>query len=298
VASVAEKLPRAQALTLAWFQTRPGRDFLKKALVYVCLLWVCGLLVLPFVWMVSSSLKLQQHVFNPDWIPEPIAWNNYPEALTSAPFDVYWRNTLLMAIPRTIGAVLSASLVAYAFARLKWPGRDIWFAILLSTMMLPVAVTWVPQYLLFSKLGWVNTFLPLIVPHVLTANALWIFLLRQFYRTIPMELSEAARIDGASELRVWWQIIMPQIAPAVAYVVIVAFTQAWQDFQNPLIYLSSESNYVLQLGLIIFRASGGGIPQWHYLMAASVVVMLPVLVLFFVGQRFYTEGVTFTAFKG
>jgi multiple sugar transport system permease protein len=140
--------------------------------------------------------------------------------------------------------------------------------------------------------------LPLIVPDWLSTNALWIFLLRQFFRSIPMELSEAARIDGAGELRIWWQIVMPLVTPALAFVGISAFTAAWQDFQKPLIYLSTENNFVLQLGLIVFKASGGGVPQWHYLMAASVVVMLPVLVLFFLGQRYFTEGVALTGIKG
>jgi ABC-type glycerol-3-phosphate transport system permease component len=294
--------PRAGAAAptafAGWLRTRQGQDFTKKAISYILLIFISALLLLPFVWMVSSSLKLQDQVFNPNWIPNPIAWSNYAEALAQAPFDVYFRNTLIMVIPRTIGTVLSASLVAYSFARLKWPGRDLWFGALLATMMLPGVVTWIPQYILFSKLGWVNTFLPLIVPAWFSANGIWIFLLRQFFRGIPMELSEAAKIDGASELRIWWQIVTPLVTPALAFVGISAFTQAWQDFQGPLIYLSTENNYVLQLGLIIFKASGGGVPQWHYLMAASVMVMLPVLILFFIGQRYFTEGVTLTGIKG
>ena len=210
------------------FRTRSGQAFLKAAISYILLIGVSILLVLPFLWMLSSSLKLQEQVFNPNWIPQPIAWSNYVEALQAAPFDVYFRNTLIMVIPRTVGAVLSASLVAYSFARLKWPGRDLWFGVLLATMMLPSVVTWVPQYVLFSKLGWVNTFLPLIVPDWLSTNALWIFLLRQFVRSIPLELSEAARIDGAGELRIWWQIVMPLVTPALAFVGISAFTAAWR----------------------------------------------------------------------
>jgi ABC-type glycerol-3-phosphate transport system permease component len=211
---------------------------------------------------------------------------------------VYFKNSAIVTTLSTAGAVLSSSLVAYSFARLRWPGRDIWFGVVLATMILPEIVTLIPTYILFSRLHWVNTFLPLVVPPWLGGGAFYIFLLRQFYRGIPMELSEAAHIDGASELRIWWQIVMPLARPALAAVTIFAFNGAWEDYLHPLIYLSSESKYTLQLGLTTFEGSGGGVPQWNLMMAASIVVMLPVVIVFFLGQRYFIEGVTLTGLKG
>lgn len=289
---------RPKARGVAWYRGKRAQKLFKDVLGYAILTLGAVMFVAPFLWMLSSALKLPQHVFNPNWIPNPIAWNNFPDALTSVPFHIYFKNSFIITIISTAGAVLSASIVAYAFARLRWPGRDIWFAIILGTMMLPGVVTMIPTYILFSRLRWVDTFLPLTVPSFFGGGAFNIFLLRQFFRTIPMELSEAARIDGASELRIWWQVIMPLAQPALATVIIFAFNGAWQDYMGPLIYLSSESKYTLQLGLTMFKAGGGGIPMWHWMMAASLVVMLPVLIIFFLGQKYFVEGVTLTGIKG
>lgn len=283
---------------MPWYRGKRAQKLFKDVLGYAILTLGAVMFVAPFLWMLSSALKLPQHVFNPNWIPNPIAWNNFPDALTSVPFNIYFKNSFIITAISTAGAVLSASIVAYAFARLRWPGRDIWFAIILGTMMLPGVVTMIPTYILFSRLRWVDTFLPLTVPSFFGGGAFNIFLLRQFFRTIPMELSEAARIDGASELRIWWQVIMPLAQPALATVIIFAFNGAWQDYMGPLIYLSSESKYTLQLGLTMFKAGGGGIPMWHWMMAASLVVMLPVLIIFFLGQKYFVEGVTLTGIKG
>ncbi len=283
---------------VSWYRGKHVQKAIKDVLAFTILTLGAILFVAPFFWMLSSALKLPQHVFSPNWIPNPVAWNNFPDALTSVPFHIYFKNSAIIAVASTAGTVLSASLVAYSFARLRWPGRDTWFAIILATMMLPGVVTMIPTYILFSRLHWVNTFLPLTVPAFFGGGAFNIFLLRQFFRTIPMELSEAARIDGASELRIWWQIIMPLAQPALATVIIFAFNGAWQDYMGPLIYLSSEDRYTLQLGLTMFKAGGGGIPMWHWMMAASLVVMLPVLVVFFVGQKYFVEGVTLTGIKG
>ncbi len=283
---------------MPWYRGKRAQKLFKDVLGYAILTLGAVMFVAPFLWMLSSALKLPQHVFNPNWIPNPIAWNNFPDALTSVPFNIYFKNSFIITAISTAGAVLSASIVAYAFARLRWPGRDIWFAIILGTMMLPGVVTMIPTYILFSRLRWVDTFLLLTVPSFFGGGAFNIFLLRQFFRTIPMELSEAARIDGASELRIWWQVIMPLAQPALATVIIFAFNGAWQDYMGPLIYLSSESKYTLQLGLTMFKAGGGGIPMWHWMMAASLVVMLPVLIIFFLGQKYFVEGVTLTGIKG
>lgn len=281
---------------------RPGRTAARapfeKLFAFIVLSLLAILFVTPFLWMLSSSLKTQETVFDPNWIPSPIAWNNYPDALTSAPFGVYFRNSAIITVLAVLGSVLSSSLVAYSFARLRWPGRDVWFSLVLATMMLPGVVTMIPTYVLFSKIHWVNTFLPLIVPSYLGGGAFYIFLLRQFYRGIPMELSEAARIDGAGELRIWWQIVMPLCQPVLATVTIFAFNGTWQDYMGPLIYLNSEDKYTLQLGLTIFKAGGGGVPMWHWMMAASLVVLMPVLVIFFLGQNYFLEGVTLSGLKG
>jgi multiple sugar transport system permease protein len=197
-------------------------------------------------------------------------------------------------------------LVAYSFARLRWRGRDLLFSIVLATMMLPGVVTMIPQFILFAKLpafgfqgspNWINTFLPLTVP-AFGAGAFDVFLIRQFMRGIPMELSEAAKIDGASELRTWWDILMPLAKPALATVAIFTFQGAWQDFMGPLLYLQSENKYTLQLGLRQFEADAGGKPAWNWLMAASLMVMLPVLIVFLLFQQYFIEGISMTGMGG
>ena len=289
---------QAAAVPVSWYRSRRGRDAIRRALAFIVVSLGAILFVAPFAWMVSTALKTQLTMYYPNWIPNPAVWSNFHDALTSAPFDVYFKNSAIVTTLSTAGAVLSSSLVAYSFARLRWPGRDLWFGVVLATMILPEIVTLIPTYILFSRLHWTNTFLPLVVPPWLGGGAFYIFLLRQFYRGIPMELSEAAHIDGASELRIWWQIVMPLARPALAAVTIFAFNGAWEDYLHPLIYLSSESKYTLQLGLTTFEGAGGGVPQWNLMMAASIVVMLPVVIVFFLGQRYFIEGVTLTGLKG
>jgi ABC-type glycerol-3-phosphate transport system permease component len=256
--------------------------------------------------MVSTSLRTPQDLFNTNWIPQPIAWNNYIDAFSFGMWRQWLTNTVIISVISVFGVVLSSSMVAYAFARLRWPGRDLVFKLVLATMMLPAVVTMIPQFILFSKLPafgiqgsevWVNTFLPLTVP-AFAGSAFYIFLLRQFMRGIPNELSEAAKVDGASEVRTWWSIIMPLTKPALAAVAIFAFQGAWQDFMGPLIYLQSEPLYTLQIGLRQYEFAFGGAPAWNWLMAASLLVMLPVLTIFVLFQRYFIEGVTLTGMKG
>ena len=295
--AVAEQ--RAQPLTaVSWRQNRRTRQAAGRGVAFVILLLIAFLFVVPLVWMLVTSLKPQQQVFNPNWIPSPVRWANYPEALTSAPFAQYFRNTVIITFFSMVGAVVSSSLVAYSFARLRFPGREFLFTLVLATMMLPGIVTLIPTYILFSKIHWVNTFLPLTVPAYFGGGAFYIFLLRQFFRGIPMELSEAARIDGAGELRIWWQVIMPLAGPIITAITIFSFQGAWEDFLGPLIYLSDQSKWTLQLGLTVFEAGGGGIPQWQYMMAASLVIMLPVLLVFFFAQRYFIESVAVSGIKG
>ena len=295
--AVAEK----HAVGLALTSARQRRHASRGTGRFLALLLTCALAILfivPLVWMLSTSLKPQAQVFNPNWIPHPIQWRNYPDALTSADFLVYFKNTLIITGFSMLGTILSSSLVAYSFARLRFPFRDLLFVLVLATMMLPGVVTLIPQYIIFSKMHWVNTFLPLTVPAYFGGGAFNIFLLRQFFRGIPMELSEAAHIDGASELRIWWQVVMPLSGPILTAVTIFAFQGAWEDYFGPLIYLSSQNNWNLQLGLTVFEASGGGIPMWHWMMAASLVVMAPVLIIFFFAQRYFIESIAISGLKG
>ena len=277
---------------------RRSRQRLTRVFATILLSFLAAFFLVPLLWMLSTSLKPLDQAFNHEWIPNPVSWSNYPDALSCAPFNVYFRNSVIITVLLTAGAVLSSSLVAYAFARLRWPARDIWFSIVLATMMLPGTVTLIPRYILFSRIGWIDTFLPLILPHYLGVNAFYIFLLRQFFQGIPVEMSEAPRIDGAGELRILCQIVMPLAKPALATVTIFAFNQVWQDYLEPLVYLSSERNYTLQIGLTIFKASGGGLPLWNWMMAASLVSMVPVLAVFFLGQRYFVESLALTGVKG
>lgn len=283
---------------VSWRQNRHTQERIGKTVAFLLLCLIAILFVVPLLWMLATSLKPLQQVFNPNWIPQPVVWRNYPEALSTAPFALYFRNTLVITIISMIGTVLSSSLVAYSFARLRFPGREFLFLLVLATMTLPGIVTLIPTYILFAKIHWVNTFLPLTVPSFFGGGAFSIFLLRQFYRGLPMDLSEAARIDGAGELRIWWQIVMPLSGPIITAIAIFSFQGTWEDYLAPLIYLSDASKWTLQLGLTTFEAGGGGVPLWNYMMAASLVIMLPVLIVFFVAQRFFIESVAISGIKG
>lgn len=267
------------------------------ALSYVLLAAVALVFLAPFVWMVSTSLKSDAQVFSETvrWVPRPAVWGNYPDALQSFPFLLYLRNTLIVCVLTTLGTVLSAALPAYGFSRLRWKGRDALFIVLLMTIMLPAQVTMVPVFLIFRWLGWTGTFLPLIVPSFL-GSAFSIFLLRQFFMTIPQELSDAARIDGCTELGILGRIVAPMSKPALVTIGLFAFTAAWMDFVNPLIYLHDESNYTLAIGLQAFLGRHGG--EWSLLMAASTVITVPMLAIFFLAQRTFIQGIALTGMKG
>jgi ABC-type glycerol-3-phosphate transport system permease component len=262
------------------------------------LVWgVAILFLVPFLWMISSSLKPNYQIFEvpPRWIPDPPRWENYSEALTTLPFDRYMINTAIITVLTIVGHVLSCTLIAYAFARLRAPGRDILFLVVLATMMLPYPVTMVPLYVLFKQLGWINTFLPLTVPAFL-GSAFYIFLLRQFFMTIPPDFEDAAIIDGANTLQILWRVILPLSTPALATVAIFTFQAAWNDFLAPLIYLQKPDLYTVTLGLQFFRSSFT--TNWAYLMAASLVTSLPVIIVFFLAQRYFIEGITLSGIKG
>jgi multiple sugar transport system permease protein len=256
-----------------------------------------ALFLLPLFWMASSSLKPEYEIlaFPPRWLPLPPRWANYPEALTYVPFGRYALNTLTISGITIVGHLLSCTVVAYGFARLEVPGRDALFVVLLATMMLPYPVTMVPLYVLFNRLGWVNSFLPLTVP-AFFGHPFYIFLLRQYLMTIPREYEEAARVDGASLPRILWHIILPLSMPALATMAIFTFQGTWNDFLGPLIYLHRQSLYTVSLGLHFFRATYT--VRWAYLMAASLVTVLPVIVVFALAQRAFVEGITVSGIKG
>jgi multiple sugar transport system permease protein len=282
---------------ISWRQSRRRQEQVGKAIALLVLCAIAVLFIVPLLWMFVTSLKPLQDVFNPTWIPRPAVWANYPAALTSSPFALYFRNTLIITSVSVIGNVLSSSLVAYSFARLRYPGRELVFTLVLATLLLPGIVTLVPTYILFSKMHWVNTFLPLTVPSFLGGGAFNIFLLRQFFRTIPRDMDEAAIIDGASYLKIWWQVILPMSLPALGIIAIFHFIFEWNDFFDPLIYLSNNNLWTVALGLAGFQAAYGATP-YNLLMAASLVAVLPCIVLFFLAQRYFVQGIVVSGVKG
>lgn len=255
--------------------------------------------VSPLLWALSTSLKSEPQVYAAPsvWIPNPIVWRNYPEALTRVPFFRYIINTFKITLPVVFGSVLSNAIVAYGFSRIRWPFRDAAFYLCIATMIIPFQVTMIPLFITFTKLGWVNTYLPLIVP-AFFANPWNIFLLRQFFLTIPQELSDAARVDGCSEWRMLFSIILPLSVPALAVVALFNFVGSWNDYLGPLIYLSRDELYTVAVGLSRFQASEHSPARWPWLMAATIVTMTPILVLFFFAQRKFIEGITLTGMKG
>ncbi len=278
---------------------RRARKVFSTALVYLVLTAVATLFVIPFLWLLITSLKPSSQVFTapPQWIPEPIMWGNYVEALATPAFPFFGmlRNTLFYAGVSTIGVVLSSVVVAYAFARMDFWGRDLLFSITLSTMMLPGIVTLIPTYVLFNRLGWVGSYAPLIIPYFF-GSAFNIFLLRQFMLTIPVDLTDAARVDGASDFTILWRIMLPLVRPALLVVAVFHFLATWNDFLGPLIYLDSASEYPLVMGLYVFHSRNR--IEWNLLMAAALAVTTPLIVLFFVAQRYFIEGIALTGLKG
>ena len=256
-------------------------------------------MLVPFFWLVSSSLKepFDIYSFPPQWIPDPILWQNYVDVFEAVTVWRYTFNTLYVTLFSTLGVVLSSALAAYAFARLRFKGRDFVFGVILATVMLPFVVTMIPLYILFSELGWVGTFAPLIVPEWF-GGAITIFLLRQFFRTIPMELEDAARIDGANRPRIFALIILPLSRPALTVVTVLAFLHHWNDFLGPLIYLSKRDMYTLALGLNALQYFEGGLDWTHYVMVLATLMVLPVVILYFLAQQALVEGIVLTGLKG
>jgi multiple sugar transport system permease protein len=263
----------------------------------VALVILAAVYLTPFVWMVSTSLKTtaQSIASPPVIVPNPVIWSAFPSAISKMNYLLAFRNTLIYAVPAVIGTVVSCSLVAYGFALVKWPGRNLVFLVVLATMMLPSQVTLIPLYVIYAKLGWINTYLPLIIPTFL-GSPFFIFLLRQFFMGIPKELLDAARLDGASDLRILTTIVAPLAAPALITVAILTFIDKWNDFYGPLIFLQRPELQPLSLAVQIFQTNHR--TEWPLAMAASILVAAPLVAIYFVAQRRFIEGITLTGLKG
>jgi len=286
------------ASTTPLWQRRSVRDRAWKGFTVAVLSILAVVFVAPFYWSLVASLSNLDGVYAspPRLWPEKLRLDNYTRAVTILPFHLFIFNSFYVCVLCVVGQVFSASLVAYAFARLRWFGRDVWFVILLGTMMLPAQVTMIPHYQIFRYLGWIDTLRPLIVPSYLGGGAFFIFLMRQFFKTIPVELEEAARLDGCSNLRIFWDIMLPLSTPAVATISVLSFIGNWQNFMGPLIYLSSFEKYTVSIGLHMFQSIYGSFP--HYMLAASNIALIPVLVLFFIAQKYFVQGIVLTGMKG
>ncbi|MFO7631609.1 MAG: carbohydrate ABC transporter permease [Caldilinea sp.] len=289
--------------------SRRGRDLLEQAgkLLLLCL---CAIpFVLPLVWLVSTALKTPEQVYvsPPVWIPNPIRWQNFADAWQVAPFGLFLINSLITTIIPMVGDIFVSAMVAYSFARVRWPGRDKVFSLCLATMILPAIVTFIPTFVMFAKLGWINTFMPLVVPSFF-GSAFYIFLLRQFMLTLPEGLEEAARIDGASTFQIFLRVILPLLKPALATVAIFSFMAHWTDFFGPMIYLQAGHLKTLMLGLAFFESMMSGTggsnvggafisARLHLLMAATLLITLPCIILFVLFQRYFIRDVVMSGFK-
>ncbi len=271
--------------------------FLRRLLIWLLLFGFALLFLLPFFFLFTGSFKTSSELFTVPfrWFPKKWSLNNYRAVFTKIPFFRYLRNTLIIVFFNIIGALVSNSLIAYGFARLRWPGRDKIFLIVIATMILPYQVTLIPVYIMFTKLKWIGTFLPLVVPGFF-GNAFYIFLMRQFLVGIPRELTESARIDGANEFMIYLRLIIPISKPVLATVAIMSFMRSWNDFLGPLIFLASDKLYTLSLAASMLRSNLD--PNWELLLALGAVMVMPVLVLFFLLQKYFIQGITMSGIKG
>lgn len=278
--------------------TRHKSILIKNTFIYVFLILCSITCILPLLWMISTSLKSSNIIFQmpPQWIPHSFHWQNYAKAVTEISFLKYFCNTAIITVIRVFAEVFVSAMVAYGFAKFDFPGKNIWFLLLLSTIMLPSEVTLIPVFNMFTKLGWINTFLPLTIPCFFGGQAVFVFLLRQFFMCQPNELMEAATLDGANKFQVFYKIYLPISKPALITIGIMSFQGAWNDLLGPLMYLNDSNKFTLQLGLAMFN--GAQKVEWGPLMAASLLVLVPVLVLFFTCQKYFVEGISFTGTKG
>jgi len=286
--------PRRQAGLL---HSMRARRQAVRTLLYAAMIALGIAFTVPLAWVASTSLKLPGQVFvTPiQWIPDSPNWSNYLEVFRLLPFEKFILNTVYVTVLGTVGSVISSVVVGFALARIRWPGRNIVFALLLATLMLPGIVTLVPVFILFKQIHWVGTFYPLWVPSWF-GSAFYIFLIRQYMMTLPIELDEAAKMDGASNFRIMWQIIAPLCGPAIASVAIFSFLFHYNDFIGPLLYISDNQMYTLPVGLLWFQGRFGN--YWHLVMAASMISITPIILLFFAAQRYFVQGIQFTGLAG
>ncbi|WP_046226319.1 carbohydrate ABC transporter permease [Paenibacillus dauci] len=270
----------------------------QRVLLYAVLIIGSLLCLFPFYWLVRSSMMDLAQIFEmpPKWIPEPFVWRNFIEPFEQLPFGRYFLNTLIIVVGTLIGTLLSSTIAAYSFSRMKWVGRDKVFAILLTSMMLPFAVTLIPTFIGWQSLGLINSYAPLIVPAFFGGGVFNIFLLRQFYMTLPRELDEAVFVDGGNHFTIFTRIILPLSRSAVLVIGLFTFLNTWNDFMGPLVYLNDESKFTLAIGLQQFQ--GMYTAQWGVLMAASLIIVLPAILLFVIFQRYLIEGIALTGIKG
>jgi multiple sugar transport system permease protein len=264
----------------------------------VFLILISLTILFPVFWMLTTSLKQtgSELSFPPQWIPNPVEWKNYLTVFTSLPFGKFILNSFLIAGLCTIGQVFIGSMVAFSFAQMRFPGRDKWFMVCLSSIMLPDAVILVPSFIMFSKFGWVDSILPLVVPAFFGGKAFYIFLARQFFKGIPKDLFDAARVDGCNSLRLWWNIAMPLSKPMLITIGLLRFLAEWNDFMGPLLYLRSMENRTLAVGLFTFMSQYGG--EWNYLMAATTIMALPLIIIFLFTQKYFVEGIATSGLAG
>jgi len=275
---------RNRSKILALFSSRMG-------LILITIIFLS-----PFFWMVSTSLKADHDLFlsPPKLIPNPLIFQNYKKALEYFPFFSYFRNSLVITFSTIFGTLLSCSLVAYSFSKLRWWGRNFFFYVMIGTVMIPFAVTVIPQFIIFEKLGWINTFLPLIIPSFF-GTPLYIFLIRQFFQTIPDELLDAARVDGASEFQIFLKVMLPLCKPVLFLIALFQFLVSWNNYLGPLIYLTDESKYPLSLGLPQFLDRYG--THWNWMMAAATTSIVPIIIFFFFAQSYLIEGIKMSGLK-
>ena len=285
--------------TTPWRQRQSSQERIRRIGSIIVIFPLAAFFILPFIWMLSTSLKVpnQIFIFPPQWIPDPIMWSNYPESLTKwLPFDLFFWNSFKISINAVIGNLVSCTMVAYAFSHLRGRGKNFLFLTILGFMALPQEVTLIPQYILFTQMGWNNTHLPLMVPPWF-GWPFFIFLLRQFFMTIPRDYVEAARIDGANSMQILLRIMVPMTKPALATVAIFSFIGNWNNFLGPLLYLRDEELLTASIGLLQFQGQFGNI-DYHLMMAVAVVAIVPVLIVFTIGQRTFVQGIALTGVKG
>ena len=285
----------------AALHTVPERNWgalLHKVFVYTCLVVGTVVIMIPFFWMITTSLKKSgtEFTFPIEWLPNPPRWKNYVDGWTVLPFNRWAVNSVRISALAIAGSVISSAIVGFGFGRIRFPGRDALFLLVLATMMLPFPSVIVPLFLLFKRIGWIDTILPLTVPTFFGANAFFIFLLRQFFRTLPLDLDDAARVDGCNTFHVFLRICLPLIRPALGIIFVFSFMHNWNDFLGPLIFLSHTTKYTLALGLRYFQSQYR--VEWALMMAVSLIILTPNIVLFFLAQKYYIQGIVVSGVKG